>query len=436
MSTQRRLIGGPLTVGRATTLAPLPPEAMFEAVFTFSIAPVLVLDDEARFRAVSRAASEILGYDRNALVGRRLDEFLPGESGGVFRSCWPGVIETAETRLHEMEFIRADGKLCRVTASATSNVVPGLHLLTFDVKPEHQLAEHDPDRFFASSPALLAVVGIDGSFTRVNIACERAFGASEAELGSQSYMDRTHPADRPALDAALSRLRDGEESCTVTLRMRSAYGIYRAIAWEMSRVPGQDALAAAGRMLPISEFDDDLGGLDLAAERSREAGHDVVAPPALEWVAVSAYSGIEPNLALEIERQMMILDDVTRRTPEPRAAAIRCALALRQSLAEMGTIVLELQRRPAHVVPANMGGLVEGHSDPAAMSEGPDALTVRQREVLRLVARGEDNRTISRELFLAEVTVKKHVHQIMLKLGVVNRTQAAIMAYRLGLDVA
>ena len=425
-----------MTVGTALTVSAHLPKAMFEAVFTLSLAPVLVLDDESRFRAVSRAASQILGYDRSALVGRRLDEFLPGDSGELFRSVWPAAARALGTRLHEIELIRADGSLIRVSASATPNVVPGLHVLTFDVNPEHQLAERDPDQFFASSPALLAMSGTDGFFTRVNAACERAFGATEGELGTQSYMERTHPADRQALDAVLSRLRDGEESCTVTLRMRSGYGIYRAIAWEMSRVPGQDVLAAAGRMLPISELDDELAGPDVvAALEPRGADIDVVVPMALEWLAVSAHSGIEPNLALEIERQMMILDDVTRRTPEPRAAAIRCALALRQSLAEMGTIVQDLQHRPAHVVPANLGGRAQGHSGPA-LSDGPDALTLRQREVLRLVARGEDNRSISRELFLAEVTVKKHVHQIMLKLGVVNRTQAAIMAYRLGLDVA
>lgn len=61
-------------------------------------------------------------------------------------------------------------------------------------------------------------------------------------------------------------------------------------------------------------------------------------------------------------------------------------------------------------------------------------LTERELEVLRLLAQGHDNRTICSELFLAEVTVKKHVHNIISKLEVSDRTQAAILGVRLVLD--
>ena len=59
--------------------------------------------------------------------------------------------------------------------------------------------------------------------------------------------------------------------------------------------------------------------------------------------------------------------------------------------------------------------------------------TMRELEVLRLVAEGSTNREIARELSLAEITVKKHVQSIISKLGVSDRTQAAITAARLGL---
>lgn len=61
-------------------------------------------------------------------------------------------------------------------------------------------------------------------------------------------------------------------------------------------------------------------------------------------------------------------------------------------------------------------------------------LTERELEVLRLLAQGHDNRTICSELFLAEVTVKKHVHNIIGKLEVSDRTQAAILGVQLVLD--
>ena len=60
-------------------------------------------------------------------------------------------------------------------------------------------------------------------------------------------------------------------------------------------------------------------------------------------------------------------------------------------------------------------------------------LTPREREVLALVARGLANKRIAQELGIAEKTVKIHVSRILHKLGVADRTQAALYAVRHGL---
>lgn len=63
----------------------------------------------------------------------------------------------------------------------------------------------------------------------------------------------------------------------------------------------------------------------------------------------------------------------------------------------------------------------------------PESLTARERDVLRLVVLGKTNREIGRELAISLSTVKMHVEHIIAKLGVVDRTQAAVRAVEQGL---
>ena len=65
-----------------------------------------------------------------------------------------------------------------------------------------------------------------------------------------------------------------------------------------------------------------------------------------------------------------------------------------------------------------------------------EVLTEREKEVLQLLALGKSNQEISRELHIAEQTVKSHVSHILGKLGVPSRTQAALYAIRTGLASA
>ncbi len=75
-----------------------------------------------------------------------------------------------------------------------------------------------------------------------------------------------------------------------------------------------------------------------------------------------------------------------------------------------------------------------GREAPLATEE-PDValLTLRQLEVLSRVCQGKTNKQIATELGLSEKTVKAHVTAIFKVLGVVNRTQAVLVARRVGM---
>jgi two-component system, NarL family, response regulator LiaR len=65
--------------------------------------------------------------------------------------------------------------------------------------------------------------------------------------------------------------------------------------------------------------------------------------------------------------------------------------------------------------------------------ESPEKLTERETEVLRCLAEGKSNKEIAKELVVSETTVKTHVSNVLMKLGVPSRTQAALYAVKVGL---
>jgi DNA-binding NarL/FixJ family response regulator len=104
-------------------------------------------------------------------------------------------------------------------------------------------------------------------------------------------------------------------------------------------------------------------------------------------------------------------------------------------------IVVALSGAGNVLSPRAVRNMFDGPSTPDEMSrdESPriDAgLTRRESDVLQLLAKGHSNREISRHLFLSEKTVKAHLAAVFRKLGVTNRTQAAMAAVAMGIGAA
>lgn len=105
--------------------------------------------------------------------------------------------------------------------------------------------------------------------------------------------------------------------------------------------------------------------------------------------------------------------------PAALATAVRAVAA--------GHVLLGPQVAAELVAQAGPGGA--GGGMPDRENQGPQ-LTAREHEVLDLIAAGRSNREIARSLGLAEKTVKTHVSNVLMKLGVADRTQAALWAVR------
>lgn len=84
--------------------------------------------------------------------------------------------------------------------------------------------------------------------------------------------------------------------------------------------------------------------------------------------------------------------------------------------------------------PAVQASLLKAaRSSPGRPSTLPDGLTDREAEVLALIAAGQSNTEIAKQLYVAEATVKTHVNRIFAKTHSRDRTQAAAYAHRNGL---
>jgi DNA-binding NarL/FixJ family response regulator len=135
--------------------------------------------------------------------------------------------------------------------------------------------------------------------------------------------------------------------------------------------------------------------------------------PAVQVVAVTSFVQEEKvHAALEAGAAGYLLKDAEA---DEVAAAVRAA-----------------RRGEVHLDPAVARQLT------ASLRRGPSAdpkalLTPREREILVLVAQGKANKEIASELMISERTSRTHVSNVLAKLGLSSRTQAALWAVREGL---
>jgi DNA-binding NarL/FixJ family response regulator len=182
---------------------------------------------------------------------------------------------------------------------------------------------------------------------------------------------------------------------------------------------GVEALEAAARLRPdVVVMDLVMPGLDgIAATTQLKVRH-----PSIEIVAITSF--IEEDriaAAIEAGASGFLLKDAEA---DDLAGAIRSAHG--------GEVYLD--PAVAGIVARRMRDA--GRNGVDRSDDGIARLTARERDVLACVARGLPNRAIADELGMAERTARTHVSNILAKLGLTSRTQAALFAVEHGLDRA
>jgi NarL family two-component system response regulator LiaR len=156
---------------------------------------------------------------------------------------------------------------------------------------------------------------------------------------------------------------------------------------------------------------------------------DLVMPKKDGLEAISEIKNVEPGIAILVLTSFSEEDKVF---PAIRAGALGYLLkdSAPQQLLQA---IYDVHRGEASLHPSIALQLIREINQPSDLPPAEEPLTKRELEVLRLVAQGMTNQEIAHKLYRSEWTVHTHVRNILSKLHLANRTQAALYALREGL---
>ena len=184
---------------------------------------------------------------------------------------------------------------------------------------------------------------------------------------------------------------------------------------------------------PGIEVVGEAGDGERAVERVLASRPDVtlmdLVLPGIDGVeAIARIRAVWPEARILVLTSFVTDDKVL---PAIRAGA-RGYLLKDSSPEDLVRAIRQVDRGESPLDPSVAGRVMSALSQPEGAAPGPDALTARETDVLREVARGFSNHEIAERLSLSEATVRTHISHILSKLGLASRTQATLYALREG----
>jgi DNA-binding NarL/FixJ family response regulator len=210
-----------------------------------------------------------------------------------------------------------------------------------------------------------------------------------------------------------------DDHAMVRRGMRQFLELHDDIAIVGEAADGAEALDQAAALRPdIVVMDLTMPGIDGIEATARIRAE----LPDVQVIALTSFvEEARVVAALEAGAAGFLLKDAEA---DELAAAIRAAAAGEVHLDPAVAGIVARRMRAGGVVGATPGDAEDGIA----------SLTARERDVLACVARGLSNRAVADALGITERTARTHVSNILAKLGLASRTQAALLAVQHGLD--
>lgn len=221
----------------------------FKRLFEASTSLYVVLSPECKILAVSDSYAKEARLPREKIIGQNLFELFPRVNDPETKRTLQKILKTKVPDLLSIKIYDSQSAespelkywgITHVPVLASDGEVEYIIRKAEDMtlfvnqQNESRSIQQERDLFFAYSIDLMAIVGADGYFKRVNPAFERVLGYTPYEMYAKPLLDFLHPEDRQETAEGIGHLADGQTRLGSVNRYLCKDGSYRTFSWNTS----------------------------------------------------------------------------------------------------------------------------------------------------------------------------------------------------------